>query len=624
MDNGSSESSHFKYSGITCNLCGWMCKLYTELVVHQLKIHKLTIQNVTKVSEVMPSHLMASVFDSSDTDDSKRTNDSVLDASIGHNKNYSVDKGDEFTDGTQSNRLKKCYKCNKNFSTFGSLRAHMMKIHGLSQAEARECTDFQCEEKAPRKSSLHSSRVVCQECNITFVRPTTLRTHYARVHQMNAAELDKHVPKGRRRKADEIMKTAAASIEGHDSDRIRTITTTQCYLCKDSFDGMPALFEHFYRTHEQSMPHKHGKKPPKPIEKSFECNSCNKNYQTRHNYHAHLIKVHKLTETQAWILSNSVQENVHSSAADQLLFECELCRSTHSNRYMLRQHIIRAHALNAIEAWNLSKAAEPIMSSFTPLVHQWICYVCKKRLAKKNSVRIHLERIHPIPFEHSISTNKTGKVTQMDRKECPVCHKKYRFDFLLQDHLRRSHNPKRLSVATTKKKSNRLYACKHCEMVFSRAWKLEEHIKSLKRNKSIMCKKCYAKFDSRVELVQHMEQNEKCKKRPMMKTALCNYCGEMFVNNTALDAHTRRHLNIRPFECDKCDWKFFTRLQLQRHQPVHVEEPQNFQCSVDGCTKSYSQLSYLKYHEKQKHIEPTLKCPQCDELFTTEKYRSYE
>lgn len=620
-----------------------MCELYTELVVHQLKIHELAIQNVSKVSEVMSLQSLEALFDSSDSDskyeipfEDEPADDLIVIKGIGstygclendwsaddtNSNRFSDANGNQCDDDlranrTQTNDVKKCYKCNKTFKTFGTLCGHMTRLHGMARTDAQEYVAFQREEKAPRKSSLYNNPVACRECNITFVRPTTLRTHYVRVHQMNAEESYRLLPKRIRREPNEIR---AVDKDDHDSDSIRTISTVECYSCSKCFDRVPGLLEHFYRVHEPAMPVECKKRSSKPIGNGFACNICKKTYLIRHKLQAHMIAVHGLTESEAWTQTEPVKSTA-ADAARQLLFVCEICQSGRSKCHALRQHIIRAHALSAAEAWNLCKVAEPLLCPRAQFVQQWICYVCKKSLAKKCSVRIHLERFHPI--ENSMSTIKIKKVLRPGSKECHICHKTFRFDFSLQDHLKRSHNPKQ-SHATSAKKLARLFPCTHCEMVFKRAWKLVEHIKSLKQGKSIMCRKCYAGFDNRADLTQHMKRNERCKKIPMAKTALCTYCGESFVNKWALDVHTRRHLNIRPFECDKCDLKFFTRLQLQRHQPAHVTERQWFVCPVDGCGKNYSQLSYLKYHEKQKHSEPTLKCPHCDEMFTTERYRTY-
>lgn len=611
-----------------------MCQLYTELVVHQLKIHKLAIQNVTKVSEVMPLHLLETDSESSGSDSETlpaedstvneaqplyehiwETDDWFGDDADSHqsseqNEDQSNGADEEPTNDTQIYGLKMCYKCNKSFSTFCSLRKHMTRMHGMSQADALEYDRFQREKKAPRKSSLYDNPVACRECNITFVRPTTLRAHYRRVHQMNVGEVNKLVPKRRRRNPDEIQ---LAISDGRNNEENRIISSTECYSCKECFVGVPALFEHFYRMHKPALAMSDEKRSSKSSGNRFVCKICNKAYQIRHKLHAHLITVHGLAEPEAHNQTDISTKN----AAEQLMFVCEICQSAHPKRYTLRQHIIRTHALSKAEAWNLTKQVEPVPCPRSQLACQWICYVCKKLLAKKSTVRIHLERFHPI--ENSRSIVKIKKVLRIVPKVCHICHKKFRFDYTLQDHLEQAHGPS----SNVAKKTHRVYACKHCDIEFNRAWKLDEHMKSLKRGKSIMCRKCFAVFDNRAELVQHMDRSENCRKKPMEKTALCTYCGESFVNKCSLDVHTRRHLDLRPFECEKCDQKFFTRLQLQRHQSAHVTEPQWFPCPVEGCGKSYLQSSYLKYHHRQKHSEATLKCPHCDKMFTTERYRAY-
>lgn len=640
-----------EYIGISCKMCGWTCKLYTDLVVHQLKIHKLAIQNVTKVTEVIPFELIGIVPDLSDSDSqsddnipfeiepSNETNtkeviDPTCDADSLKDENdwFANDANSDQSSDSSENQceaesdepanqkhIPRCYKCDKTFSVLGTLRKHMVKIHGMLQEDAQEYINFQSEGKKPRIPRLYNNPVACRECNVTFVRPITLRAHYVRMHQMNAGEVNKLLPKGVRRKRSEIEATANNVLQ---SDGTRRISATECYSCKKRFGGVMSLFKHFYRVHEPAVSVKPKRRKSKLVGSTFACNICNRPYQIRHKLQSHLITVHGLTESVAWAQSEQAKSTTTlPNESEQLLFRCEICQSVHATRLMLRQHIIRGHALSTAEALNLMKDAEPTLCPRAQTVQQWVCYVCKKPLSKKSSLQIHLERFHPI--KNSRSTIKIKKPVRPVPRECHICQKMFRFEYTLQNHLERSHHSKRSSTAQ-KNKSPRLYPCNHCEMVFKRAWKLDEHIKSLKKGKSLMCKKCYTGFDNRADLVQHMEQSEKCKKKPMAKTALCTYCGESFVSNWTLEVHTRRHLNIRPFECDKCDQKFYTRLQLRRHEPSHVTERQWFLCPVEGCGKSYNQLSCLKYHEKQKHSEPTLKCPHCDKMFTTERYRTYD
>lgn len=407
-----------------------------------------------------------------------------------------------------------CYKCNRSFSTPVTLRGHMSKMHCMSLMDAEEYVEFQREGGAPRKPRFYNP-VTCQECNIIFIRPTRLRTHYVRMHQISADDLKHLVPNVIRRKR---------------STDNRVISAVECYSCKDAFTRLPTLFAHFYGMHVPIVPVKYKK-----------------------------IK----------------------------------------------------------EARSLSRADEAAPGHH--FIQQWTCYVCKKPLPTKCRVRIHLERFHPA--ENSRSTIKIKKVLQPQLRKCHICQRTFRHEFKLEDHLQQAHGSDDSRAASANKSS---HPCNHCEMVFQRAAQLKEHIKSLRNGRAIMCRKCYTGFDSRLDLNQHMEQNGKCKKLRSTKTALCTYCGETFVSKWAMQVHMRRHLNVRPFECDKCDLKFSTRLQLQRHEPKHAKEHEWFLCPVDGCGKSYSQMCHLKYHEKQKHSEPTFKCSHCQKMFTTERYRSYE
>ena len=77
----------------------------------------------------------------------------------------------------------------------------------------------------------------------------------------------------------------------------------------------------------------------------------------------------------------------------------------------------------------------------------------------------------------------------------------------------------------------------------------------------------------------------------------------------------RKHYKEKPFACDRCDKKFFTMTDQQKHiKIVHLNE-KPFAC--EKCGKQYSTSGGLLIHNRSAHgdQEEWLQCPECDKKF---------
>ena len=87
------------------------------------------------------------------------------------------------------------------------------------------------------------------------------------------------------------------------------------------------------------------------------------------------------------------------------------------------------------------------------------------------------------------------------------------------------------------------------------------------------CAKCRQKFT----LFENFEHHE-CTKDP----CTCLLCGQVCWIPSRLTTHLRTHLNIRLYECSKCDKSFTQKQGLEAHKSVHDDI--SFTCKI--CKKS--------------------------------------
>ena len=101
---------------------------------------------------------------------------------------------------------------------------------------------------------------------------------------------------------------------------------------------------------------------------------------------------------------------------------------------------------------------------------------------------------------------------------------------------------------------------------------LIEHESSVHSKKRIICKHCNKAFKSYYHLIKHqIAFNLNGRDENQLS---CSKCGKYFLSQTSLNLHIRTiHTNPRAFKCDKCDWGFAQKAQLQRH--LEKKHPQS-------------------------------------------------
>jgi len=108
------------------------------------------------------------------------------------------------------------------------------------------------------------------------------------------------------------------------------------------------------------------------------------------------------------------------------------------------------------------------------------------------------------------------------------------------------------------------------------------------------------------------EGNVSCKKRR------CEKCNKDFATNFGLKKHTRLvHMEINDFICEYCNKSFSCNESLKNHTRVHTGEV--LSCKFDNCNKSFLNPRDLKDHENVHTKETSYLCPDCGDVFDTNK-----
>ncbi|XP_065333658.1 zinc finger protein OZF-like isoform X2 [Cloeon dipterum] len=192
--------------------------------------------------------------------------------------------------------------------------------------------------------------------------------------------------------------------------------------------------------------------------------------------------------------------------------------------------------------------------------------------------------------------------------QCQVCGANFNTALILASHLKR--NVHRVALKDTK------WTCAECFMVCKDKGSMLEHVRSVHTNeRPFPCHLCERRFAVKRALTLHVREHKKD------WSHVCRFCGKGFLIKEYCEIHVRRyHTNERPFQCDRCEAKYASKLQLSEHIIAKHEggrPEQIFTCQV--CKKKFKGSTGFKYHV-QTHDVPLderkkFKCELCDAAF---------
>lgn len=138
-----------------------------------------------------------------------------------------------------------------------------------------------------------------------------------------------------------------------------------------------------------------------------------------------------------------------------------------------------------------------------------------------------------------------------------------------------------------------VHLCDECGQSFQRRFLLCIHIATVHVKNELKCAKCDYVFYMKRNLLRHQRQSHGAFK--------CDFCTKEFLTKSRLRLHIRRiHETKSASVCETCGKTFTHAGYLQRHiQAVH--DKRSFACSK--CPKVYMSLYMLRFHEEIHYTE---------------------
>lgn len=237
--------------------------------------------------------------------------------------------------------------------------------------------------------------------------------------------------------------------------------------------------------------------------------------------------------------------------------------------------------------------------------------------------------INPTPLEEELVVSALNK-----QLECTICKKVYSSETRFKTHISKCGKQMYKQVESN---SNH-FICTICDQIFTEIESLKSHIQTIHKYKGITCNICGLSFPNRKrysyhKFTRHCEKNYICdvcgkgfyitnllknhmKRHETEKATacICSVCGKSFNYKGALYYHMKMHNNIRNYNCDYCDRKFYTIMSKKRHLRTHTGE-RPYQCKL--CRKRFFSTGELKKHQFVHTGVSSYICAFCNKHFSS-------
>ncbi|KAK3750032.1 hypothetical protein RRG08_027355 [Elysia crispata] len=212
------------------------------------------------------------------------------------------------------------------------------------------------------------------------------------------------------------------------------------------------------------------------------------------------------------------------------------------------------------------------------------CDHCNEMFSNLGSLRKHLLSHLGMSVKHPL---------------CLFCGKTFKFESLLEVHIRKKHG---------KYCNSFLFQCTKCPKTFRSKSQLDFHSVRHADVKPYSCTVCGKNFMREKGLINHMQMHEG-------GGYMCAVCGKSFVSQRVLEDHCTIHTGEKPHVCDVCGKSFRLRANLRNHKQVHSTN-KGIQCSK--CPKSFRDMRSYNRHMLMHTGERPWRCAVCGKGFVQE------
>ncbi|XP_061398306.1 zinc finger protein 271-like [Musca vetustissima] len=299
--------------------------------------------------------------------------------------------------------------------------------------------------------------------------------------------------------------------------------------------------------------------------------------------------------------NNEEKECGPSSTLSEDKFQCSYCSKKFANENLLQKHRRSKHRVQLKKSAHENRLSQENISEDTTDIGGDNFDVSSRDLSQSD----HEEKCpendddgkpkplsHPCPqckatfrFEKQMERH-LKKHTDAHRFVCMVCHDRFKYPFMLMKH-NEKHHPEDSKQHRNKTKQ------------------LDEKKEQL--NKSFICNYCPAAYTNVGGLAQHMS-----KKHPEIVPYKCDKCDRTFVVEEHLKIHTNRHMGIKNFQCELCEKSFSFKFAMKQHMRIHTGDL-NYLCTL--CGKKFYRPSNLRQHMQRHGDDKPYSCPHCPKRF---------
>ncbi|XP_071533178.1 uncharacterized protein [Panulirus ornatus] len=395
----------------------------------------------------------------------------------------------------------KCHVCDKAYAQGTLLRKHMknrhyeeyLKLGNKNPKKHKIGCDF-CPEIYDNIYALEEhlwlhmdeKTFECTDCKIKFGMGSNLREHY-KSHFFKEA---RPCP---------VCKREFKSIGFFNEHVEKCQKHWKCEHC-----GLECDTQEYYRKHQRS---EHGSENVV----RYQCTLCEKSFVERHRFDDHMI--------------------THSS---EKAFTCHICEKQFKRQRPLKDHLIRAHS-NGRPVCSYCRKVFPTQQELD--LHkrkhrkEFPCTSCGHIYTSREALSNHL-MVHHSESSHS----------------CHICGQSFVKQVNLKAH-----------IITHSSNTPNICHADGCHKMFRSEALLRNHVARRHHELQYVCPICDRKFGLEFDQIRHMATHSNTVALP------CAECGRTFRSEAQLERHLLTHTQEKPYECGVCQHTAATRHQLLRH-----------------------------------------------------------
>lgn len=322
-------------------------------------------------------------------------------------------------------------------------------------------------------------------------------------------------------------------------------------------------------------------------------------------------------------------ENSHVSPFRWLKngFLCFFCDEKYTDPKELREHSSMSHAYNKIWPFVSKMKRHDLVKIDITLLD---CRLCSYPTSDVDSLKEHLILNHNQKINQDYNDGVIPFKFDKEHFYCHICNKQFNVFITLNNHMN-THFQNFIcetcgkGFATAKRLQAHSYShvrgdfpCTACDKVFpSNAMRTNHILRYHKEAKTFKCPQCSDVFKTYLDRNKHRRIVHNV-------TSLeyrCPMCPKVFSLSGKRTYHIKQvHIRERNHACNQCEWKFFSKAELQEHMIKHNGE-RIHQCDV--CKKAFARKHTLKEHLRIHNDDRRFVCFICGQSFIQNCSRKY-